>query len=98
MEPTPVVDSTSVTEPAPVEPEPVPEETMKLCKVIIEKLQNVNSKVEEYNNVKNFLIDYSNKGFNVNASIEDLEKQKQHIQSLETKVNQKLSEIIDLFA
>ena len=74
-----------------------PEETQKLCTHILDKLAGINERLEEYNKVQDVLKDYISKGFNVEASLQDLDLQKSYVSSLESKVNVKLREICDMF-
>jgi fructose-1-phosphate kinase PfkB-like protein len=62
----------------------------------VEKLANIESKIEEYNSVQETLKTYASKGFNVEASLKDLELQKQNVNLLEEKTNEKLAEILKM--
>jgi hypothetical protein len=104
VEPTKVetVQSTPDVEPTKVEtvqstPQNVKSETELLCEKIVEKIANIESKIEEYNSVQETLKSYASKGFNVEASLKDLELQKENVSTLEEKTNEKLTEILKMF-
>ena len=71
--------------------------TTDLCAKVTLKLEEVGTKIEECYKVQNVLKSYALKGFNVDSSIVDLEKQKMFTLSLGSTVNEQLLEILKLF-